>query len=496
MNFYSTSVIPTGIQILPSAVDFPSVGLDGQQLVAADTNTIYIYDTTVPAGWKPVANPGAAIAIDALTGDVTATGPGVVAATITNAAVTNAKLAAMPNGTVKGNVSGVSASPTDLTGSQVTSLLDVMGAATNLVPGTKGLVPSSLIGDQLKLLRAGADWATINTILDAQVTVNTSLGDNDFQVKGQSDANLIYTDASTNRVGIGTNAPSSKLQVVNSGSEIGLTVFSTSTNNCTELYNQGTTNYTLALNSAANSAQGGASIGGYFARGTLSSRAQTLANDVLLSITASGYTGAAVAPSVSGAIVIAAAENTTAANIGGQIGFATTPNATVSLPLTRMVIGPDGKVNIADLTVSQIVATDGSKNLQSLSTATYPSLTELSYVKGVTSSIQTQLNNKQPFAQVTRITKSANYNVTSSDDYIGCSTVSASFTLTLPAASSVANGKKIIIKDEGGAATAKPLSISPDGTDKIDGLNAAQSLNVNYESITIVCNGVDSWFII
>ena len=36
-----------------------------------------------------------------------------------------------------------------------------------------------------------------------------------------------------------------------------------------------------------------------------------------------------------------------------------------------------------------------SKTLTSLSTATYPSLTELTYVKGVTSSIQTQLNGKQ-----------------------------------------------------------------------------------------------------
>lgn len=43
------------------------------------------------------------------------------------------------------------------------------------------------------------------------------------------------------------------------------------------------------------------------------------------------------------------------------------------------------------LTASQIVATDGSKNLQSLDTATYPSLTELSYVKWVSSAIQTQL---------------------------------------------------------------------------------------------------------
>ena len=37
----------------------------------------------------------------------------------------------------------------------------------------------------------------------------------------------------------------------------------------------------------------------------------------------------------------------------------------------------------------------GTNTLGSLTTATYPSLTELSYVKGVTSSIQTQLNAKQ-----------------------------------------------------------------------------------------------------
>lgn len=44
------------------------------------------------------------------------------------------------------------------------------------------------------------------------------------------------------------------------------------------------------------------------------------------------------------------------------------------------------------LTASQILITDSSKNIISAAVATYPSLTELSYVKGVTSSIQTQLN--------------------------------------------------------------------------------------------------------
>jgi hypothetical protein len=54
----------------------------------------------------------------------------------------------------------------------------------------------------------------------------------------------------------------------------------------------------------------------------------------------------------------------------------------------------DGTRAISGLTASELVATDGSKVLQSLAVATYPSLAEIAYVKGVTSAIQTQLNAK------------------------------------------------------------------------------------------------------
>jgi hypothetical protein len=49
---------------------------------------------------------------------------------------------------------------------------------------------------------------------------------------------------------------------------------------------------------------------------------------------------------------------------------------------------------LSGLTASQMIATDASKNLVSLSTATYPSLTELAYLKGATSAIQTQIDTK------------------------------------------------------------------------------------------------------
>lgn len=50
---------------------------------------------------------------------------------------------------------------------------------------------------------------------------------------------------------------------------------------------------------------------------------------------------------------------------------------------------------------NEITYWSGTNTLGSLATATYPSLTELSYVKGVTSAIQTQLGNKAPLASPT-----------------------------------------------------------------------------------------------
>lgn len=63
-----------------------------------------------------------------------------------------------------------------------------------------------------------------------------------------------------------------------------------------------------------------------------------------------------------------------------------------------------GALNISTLTASQLVATDASKNLTTLNTTTYPSLSELSYVKGVTSAIQTQLASKMTIASYPSLT--------------------------------------------------------------------------------------------
>jgi len=74
--------------------------------------------------------------------------------------------------------------------------------------------------------------------------------------------------------------------------------------------------------------------------------------------------------------------------IGGFL-LGTIPN----LVFGKVFFNGDNAI-FGELTAVRIVATDTDGKLQSLDTATYPSLTELSYVKGVTSGVQSQLNNK------------------------------------------------------------------------------------------------------
>jgi len=75
---------------------------------------------------------------------------------------------------------------------------------------------------------------------------------------------------------------------------------------------------------------------------------------------------------------------------------------------------------ISGLTASEILGTDASKNLVSLAVATYPSLAELVYVKGVTSAIQTQLNGKQATGSYALTTSSlAHFAATTSLELLG-----------------------------------------------------------------------------
>jgi len=84
----------------------------------------------------------------------------------------------------------------------------------------------------------------------------------------------------------------------------------------------------------------------------------------------------------------------TTPQLGGDLDVNGKSIVTVSNGNINLTPDGTGDVIVAPLTASEIVITDTSKGLQSAAVATYPSLAELAYVKGVTSALQTQLNAK------------------------------------------------------------------------------------------------------
>lgn len=136
----------------------PAVGSKVLYIWYEDDNApdTYIWDGS---NWVQINS--SAIAINQLTGDVTAgPGSGSVAATIANNAVTNAKLADVSTQTIKGRVAGGAGDPTDLTATQATSILDVVVGDSG-AGGVKGLAPAPAAGDAAagKFLKADGTYA-------------------------------------------------------------------------------------------------------------------------------------------------------------------------------------------------------------------------------------------------------------------------------------------------------------------------------------------------
>ena len=96
----------------------------------------------------------------------------------------------------------------------------------------------------------------------------------------------------------------------------------------------------------------------------------------------------------------AAADNSTKVATTAYVDTADALKAPLVSPtFTGTVTTP--AIIVSSETASRVAIIDASKNIKSADTATYPDLTELSYLKGVTSAIQTQLNAKQATISLT-----------------------------------------------------------------------------------------------
>jgi hypothetical protein len=136
----------TGIPTTPTAAP-----LTGGVQVASQA---YV-DAAVTAG-------GGGSGITALSGDVSATGPGSVSSTINSNVVTNAKAAQMAANTIKGNNTGSTANASDLTVAQVLTLLKLTGETDNGSSGASKTIDFSTAAGQLLTLTANCTLTFIN----------------------------------------------------------------------------------------------------------------------------------------------------------------------------------------------------------------------------------------------------------------------------------------------------------------------------------------------
>ncbi len=139
---------------------------------------------------------------------------------------------------------------------------------------------------------------------------------------------------------------------------------------------------------------------------------------------------------------------------------------------------------LAALTVSRAVALDGSGFLVAATTTA----TELGYVNGVTSAIQTQLNTKAVIADVFSVTASSGtFSATANETHL-VDVSAATSAVTLPA---VAADIFVRIKDKLGSSNTYNITVTP-ASGTVDGA-ANDVISSNFASVVYVCDGTN-WF--
>lgn len=141
------------------------------------------------------------------------------------------------------------------------------------------------------------------------------------------------------------------------------------------------------------------------------------------------------------------------------------------------------------LTANRAIFTNGSGVL----TVSSVTDTELGHLTGVTSNIQTQINNISSSVQAiydVQSSASGTINAVSGVTYL-VDTSTTSRSVVLPAAASDAF---VRIKDSSGNAEALPIVINPPGSETIDGASAVV-MNSDFESLNIVSDGTN-WFVL
>jgi hypothetical protein len=189
----------------------------------------------------------------------------------------------------------------------------------------------------------------------------------------------------------------------------------------------------------------------------------------------------AVVSDGSGKVAVA---TTTATEIGYVNGVTSAIQTQIDSKQATITGGATTIVS-SNLTVSRALVSDGSGKVAVATTTS----TELGYVNGVTSAIQTQLDAKQ--AKLRTIV-SVSTNVTLTTNAIHFVNTSSARSLTLP---SPVSGTEITIKDVTGSANVNNITVVRFGSETIEGVAASYAMDQTYQSITLVADGTNWWIV-
>jgi len=162
-------------------------------------------------------------------------------------------------------------------------------------------------------------------------------------------------------------------------------------------------------------------------------------------------------------------------------------NSSTALNNNRVIQSSAGAiVEAAAITASRALISDAN----GIPTHATTTSTEIGYVNGVTSAIQTQLDAKQ--AKLRTIVNVSS-DVTLTTNAIHLVSTAAARSLTLP---SPVSGTEIIIKDVTGSANVNNITIVRFGSETIEGVAASYTMDQTYQSITLVADGSGNWWVI
>jgi hypothetical protein len=294
-------------------------------------------------------------------------------------------LASVADQRLLGNVSGSAAAPTALTGTQTTALLDaVVGDSGS--GGTKGLVPAPAAGDAAanKYLKADGTWAAAPTAPVTSVHGRTGVV---ASANGDYTASQVTNVAAGNIAATTVQAALNELDTEKQAAITGAasTITGSDLTASRAVVSDGSGKVAV---SAVTSTELGYVSGVTSAIQTQLDAKQASITGGATTIVSSDLTASrAVVSDVNGKVAASAVTST-------ELGYVSGVTSAIQTQLDAKqatVTGAATTITGSDLTASRAVVSDGSGKVA----ASAVTSTELGYVSGVTSAIQTQLNAKQ-----------------------------------------------------------------------------------------------------